>query len=92
MNKRIIVSTIGKIILLEVLLMIPALLVSLIYRDGDTMGFLITMVPAGIAGAAFMSVKQSGQRMSSRDGYFIVASAWILISRSEEHTSELQSH
>ena len=80
MNKRIIVSTIGKIILLEVLLMIPALLVSLIYRDGDTMGFLITMVPAGIAGAAFTSVKQSGQRMSSRDGYFIVASAWILIS------------
>ena len=46
MNKRIIVSTIGKIILLEVLLMIPALLVSLIYRDGDTMGFLITMVLA----------------------------------------------
>ncbi len=80
MNKRIIVSTIGKIILLEVLLMIPALLVSLIYGDGDTMGFLITMVPAGIAGAAFTSVKQSGQRMSSRDGYFIVASAWILIS------------
>ena len=80
MNKRIIVSTIGKIILLEVLLMIPALLVSLIYGDGDTMGFLITMVPAGTAGAAFTSVKQSGQRMSSRDGYFIVASAWILIS------------
>lgn len=80
MNKRIIVSTIGKIILLEVLLMIPALLVSLIYGDGDTLGFLITMIPAGIAGAALMSVKQSGQKMSSRDGYFIVASAWILIS------------
>lgn len=81
MNKRIVVSTIGKIILLEVLLMLPSLLVSILYGDGDTMGFVITMVPAGIAGGALMSVRQrSGQRMNSRDGYFIVASAWILIS------------
>ncbi|MCM1135902.1 MAG: TrkH family potassium uptake protein [Clostridium sp.] len=80
MNKRIIVSTIGKIILLEVLLMLPALLVSLLYGDGDAFGFIVTMVPAGLAGAGLTFIKQSGQKMSSRDGYFIVASAWIIIS------------
>lgn len=80
MNKRIIVNFIGKIILTEVILMIPALLVSLIYRDGDMWGFLLTMIPAGIAGVLLTRVKQSKGRMNSRDGYFIVAAAWIIIS------------
>ncbi len=80
MNKRIIVNFIGKIILTEVILMIPALLVSLIYRDGDTWGFVLTMVPVGIVGALLTRVKQTKGRMSSRDGYFIVAAAWIIIS------------
>lgn len=79
MNKRIIISIIGKIILTEVILMIPSLIVSLIYRDGDTAGFLITMAFAGLVGLLFTSVRHSGQRMSSRDGYFIVASAWIIV-------------
>ncbi len=80
MNKRKIISVLGKIILTEVLLMIPALLVSFIYQDGDAGVFLITMIVSGILGGACCLVKQSDQRMSSRDGYFIVASAWILIS------------
>ena len=61
--------------------MVPSLMVSLFYRDGDTMGFLITVVVTAVVGALMMMVQQrSAQRMSSRDGYFIVASAWILIS------------
>ena len=81
MNKRIIISVVGKIIFLEAMLMVPSLMVSLFYRDGDTMGFLITVVVSAVVGALMMMVKQrSAQRMSSRDGYFIVASAWILIS------------
>lgn len=81
MNKRIIISIVGKIIFLEAMLMVPALLISLFDRDGDTMGFLITVAVSAVVGALMMMVKQrSAQRMSSRDGYFIVASAWILIS------------
>ena len=80
MNKRIIVKTIGKIILTEAMLMLPSLLISLIYQDGDAIGFLLTIIGAGIAGTGLMRVKQSEGRMSSRDGYFIVASAWIFIS------------
>lgn len=80
MNKRKIVNVIGKIVLTEVLLMIPALLVSLIYRDGDAGAFLCTMIPAGILGLICSCIKQSDKRMSSRDGYYIVAAAWIIIS------------
>lgn len=80
MNKRKIISIIGKIILTEVMLMIPALLVSLGYRDGDAGAFLCTMIPAGILGLVCSFIKQPDKRMSSRDGYFIVAAAWIIIS------------
>jgi len=80
MNKRKIISIIGKIILIEAVLMIPSLLVSAYYRDGDTTAFACTMIPALIIGLLFSSVKQSDKRMSSRDGYFIVAAAWIIIS------------
>ncbi|MBD5393549.1 MAG: TrkH family potassium uptake protein [Lachnospiraceae bacterium] len=80
MNKRKIVSIIGKIILMEALLMVPSLIVSLIYGDGDAMAFVYTIIPAVIIGRLLSRVKQSDQRISSRDGYFIVASAWIFIS------------
>ena len=80
MNKRKIISFMGKIILIEVFLMIPSLIVALSYGDGDAMAFIETMVPALILGVLLCRVRQSEQRISSRDGYFIVAAAWIVIS------------
>lgn len=80
MNKRIIISFIGKIILIEAALMVPPLLIALYYGDGDAFAFACTIVPAAILGFVFSRVKESDKRMSSRDGYFIVAAAWIIIS------------
>ncbi|MGN1181228.1 MAG: TrkH family potassium uptake protein [Suilimivivens sp.] len=80
MNKRKIVSIIGKIILIEAALMVPAFLLALYYGDGDAPAFVCTIIPALIIGVLFSMVKQSDKRMSSRDGYFIVAAAWIIIS------------
>lgn len=80
MNKRKIISFIGKIILIEVALMVPSLFIALCYGDGDAPAFVCTMLPALILGVLFSSVKQSDNRLSSRDGYFIVAAAWIIIS------------
>ena len=80
MNKRKIISIIGKIILIEAALMVPSLLLALYYGDGDAPAFVCTIIPAIIMGLLFSSVKQSDKRMSSRDGYFIVAAAWIIIS------------
>lgn len=60
--------------------MIPALIVALSYGDGDAVAFIETMVPALILGIFLCRVRQSEQRISSRDGYFIVAAAWIVIS------------
>ncbi len=80
MNKRKVISVLGKIVLVEGCLMIPSLLVSLWYRDGDTGYFLVTMLPALVLGAVLSSIRTSDARMTSRDGYCIVAYGWIAIS------------
>lgn len=80
MNKRKIISFIGKIMLIEAVLMLPALIVALCYGDGDASAFICTIIPTIIVGLLFSRVKESDKRMSSRDGYFIVAAAWIIIS------------
>lgn len=80
MNKRKIISIIGRIILIEAALMALPLFTALYYGDGDASAFACTMIPALIIGILFTMVKQSDRRMSSRDGYFIVAAAWIIIS------------
>ncbi len=80
MNKRKIISFIGKIMMIEAALMIPSLLIAFCYGDGDAAAFLYTIIPTMILGFLFSRVKESDKRMSSRDGYFIVAATWIVIS------------
>lgn len=80
MNKHRILRSIGKILLTEVLLMIPSLLVSFIYGEGDSIYFLVTMIPAAVIGFILSHVKVAEKRMGSRDAYYIVALAWIVIS------------
>ena len=80
MNKRSVLNILGKIVLTEVCLMIPSLLVSLYYGDGDWIYFVVTMIPAALLGAALSRVKPQEAKLTSRDGYCIVAYGWILIS------------
>ena len=80
MNKPRVLNILGKIILTETLLMLPSLVVSLIYGDGDYWYFLVTMFPAAILGFCLSRVQPREAKMTSRDGYCIVAYAWILIS------------
>ena len=80
MNKRRVLNILGKIVLTEICLMIPSLLVSLYYRDGDAMYFLYTMFPAALLGIALCRVQPKDPKLTSRDGYCIVAYGWIVIS------------
>lgn len=79
MNRRRIFNLLGKIILTEVILMIPALIVALIYQEGDALYFVVTMVPAAIIGFGLSSIKVPERKLRSRDGYCIVALAWIIL-------------
>ena len=59
MNKRKIVSFIGRIILIEAALMVLPLLVALYYGDGDAWVFAVTILAALIPGVLMARVRQS---------------------------------
>lgn len=79
MNKRTIVNNLAKIMQTEAILMLIPMILALVYGEyTDALAFAIVIVPATIISLLCMRVKGSG--LSPRDGYPIVASAWIIIS------------
>ena len=80
MNKRRVLNVLGRIILTEALLMLPSLAVALIYGDGDAICFVVTILPAALVGFLFCRIRTPDVRLTSRDGYCIVAYAWMVIS------------
>jgi len=79
MNKNTIINNIGKIILVLGILMIIPMFVSLGYGETqDSFYFAITIFVCLIL--SFIFTRFKGTKLSSRDGYFIVGSAWIIIS------------
>lgn len=79
MNKRKIIRTLGYIILTLGFLMIPSLIVSAIYQDGDSFEIGSTIAGTLVLGFLMSRVKAPEMKMRSRDGYTIVALAWLII-------------
>ena len=77
MNYRLVTHILGKVFLLEAALMIPSVIVSLIYREGDTKAFLITMALLIVLGMTFVLIKPKKLKLFARDGMMIVALAWV---------------
>ncbi len=85
MNYRIVLHTVGRILQIEALLMLPALITSIIYMGQDgTRGiwaFLISMGISLAAGLIFTYVLgKNNKLLFAREGYAIVALAWLLMS------------
>ncbi len=81
MNARLIVNLLGKILLLEGVLMAPSLAVSLIYGDGSTLSLLWSIaIVCALGFPLTLLVKPKADSMRSRDGFVTVALAWIVLS------------
>ncbi len=71
---------IGRILLVEaILLMLPAA-VSIIYSDGILSSFAITIAALTVAGLLATRKKPKNKSIYAKDGYVIVAFTWILMS------------
>ena len=81
MNKKMVLSTLGKIIWAEAALLILPLIFSLIYRNDCVVSFLITIAVAAVV-ALPLSVfcKTDNKVIYAREGFIIVSLAWILMS------------
>lgn len=74
MNKRTVVNNLGKIIMVEAVLMVIPLILCLCYGEFvDAHRFAVTILPTAIIGLLCTHVK--GSSLNPRDGYVIVASA-----------------
>ena len=81
MNRRLIVRLQGAMLVLEAVLMIPALVLSLCYGEGDAHAFLKSMGVLLVLGLPmwFLAKPTSGS-LRQREGLVSVALSWILLS------------
>ena len=80
MNRRMIFHILGKILLVEAALMLPSVAVGLIYGEKATVSFLLPMGLLCAIGFLLTAKKPQNKDIYERDGFFIVASAWVLMS------------
>ena len=82
MNVKAVFNTLGKISVVESVLLILPLLVSLIYNElHDASAFALTIVlSAAVGGILILSTRRHNNVIYAKEGFTIVAGAWILIS------------
>lgn len=81
MNYKLVLRVIGMLLLCEAVLMIPSLGVAMIYRDGDTMAFVISMlVTAGCGLLPTLLARPEKNDMNAKDGMAVAGLSWILLS------------
>lgn len=79
MNYKLVIHIIGRVLLLEAVLMIPSLIVAFIYGQGDAEAFLLTIGLLLFIGSLLSLFKTKYEKMYARDGVMIVALSWILL-------------
>ena len=81
MNARLVIRILGSIELVEAASFIPSIIVSLIYKDGDTWALVITMaIVLAVSLPMFFLSKPRDRSLRSREGFLVVALSWIILS------------
>lgn len=81
MNRRMVLNTVGHIILAEAALLILPTIVSVIYLEQCVWAFLITIGIALALGLVFKFISNPGNKVIyAKEGFVIVTYAWILMS------------
>lgn len=80
MNFRMIFKSIGSVLFIEAGLMLPSLLVSLIYGQGDASAFIKTILILLITGFGLSMIKPVTKSIYARDGFAIVSFCWLIVS------------
>jgi len=80
-NWKIVIKTMGALLLIESFFMVLPSVVSLIYREYDSAAFLVSTALTFFAGVACVLVgRHAPKRVGEREGYLIVALVWIVFS------------
>lgn len=80
MNYKMISYTIGRILLLEGLMLVFPAIVAIFYGDNTFISFAVTIAALFITGSLGARKKPEKQQIYAKEGYMIVAFSWILMS------------
>ena len=81
MNHKIVLFTLGRVVLIEAALLVLPMAVSLLYGERCALSFALTIVLAVVTGSLLCLLCRGGRGTSSiKDGFMIVALAWIVLS------------
>lgn len=80
MNKKMIVYILGRVMLVEAVLMVLPVVCGLLYREQETIAFLPPILLAGAAGALLFRRKPANSVIYAREGFCIVAASWVMLS------------
>jgi trk system potassium uptake protein TrkH len=79
MNWKRILKILGFIMLVTGAFMILPMIVAFIYHEKDWIYFLITIAGLAVIGTPLYLIKPDSQNFFSKDGFLIVALAWIVM-------------
>lgn len=79
MNYKLIVNVLGKVLLIEALLMIFPLVVGFIYGENTYLGFILPMAGLLAIGLPLSLIKVKDNKLYAKEGFVIVALSWILM-------------
>ena len=81
MNRKLIARMLGALLLIEAAAMFPSLAIALIYKDGDALPILESILIIACAGSCLFLIPKPGQNGNLRlkEGFIITALGWILL-------------
>jgi len=80
MNRKMVLFILGRILLVEGALMVPAMTVGFIHKEEAALSFIIPIAILAALGALMSFKKPKNTEIYSRDGLFIVSCAWVVMS------------
>lgn len=80
MNFKLVINVLAKTFLIEAVLMFAPLIVGFVYGENTYLGFLVPIAGLTAAGVGLSFIKPESKVIRPKEGFTIVALAWILIS------------
>ena len=81
MNRKLIVRMLGALLLIEAAAMVPSLIISLFYGDGDAAAITYSILINSVVGLLMVLFTSKGQNTHLRlkEGFIVTALGWIFL-------------
>ena len=80
MNYKVVLSILGKTLVLEALLLLFPMVVGVIYQENNFLAFLIPIIALLAVGVPLAFLKSKDNALYAKEGFVIVSLTWILMS------------